>query len=184
MGVAEPDLLAIAKVFELITNNLKVGIAMDQAEQRLDTRLQLYRLEKRPTSTLGDCMFDAISDQLLLHKGITTSAKAVRGAIVQWLRNNAGVHFGGAPLHALLDPGEEWDTYCTTMSNITWGDLICLVAATHLYNTQIVLWSSFPGDQFVSYLSEEEKPHSFLLGYLDDWHYISLGRIGGIVITT
>lgn len=151
---------------------------MDNAEQRLDEQLKTYGLERRATSNLGDCMFDVISDQLMLHKRITTSAKAVQEAVVNWLRANANMSINGATLRFVVDAAEGWDTYCTRISGeFIWGDFPCLVAATHVYNVQIMIWSSFSGDTFITNISEADKPHTLLIRYLDNMHYISLGRL-------
>jgi hypothetical protein len=69
----------------------------------------------------------------------------------------------------------DWDEYLQIMEEDAWGDHLTLMALAELYQIQILVVTSLPGDNFVVDIRPEETQplRTICLGHLFEMHYFS-----------
>jgi hypothetical protein len=121
-----------------------------QHKTRLRSRMELYNLTERKIAADGACMFRSISDQLF---GTPIKHLEVRNVCVDWLQQNRSYSiFDNSDSSSQLwqfaacENEAGWDAYCQSLrKSDTWGDHLCLIAATEVYHMQITILSSVEG---------------------------------------
>jgi hypothetical protein len=121
-----------------------------QQRNRLKSRIELYNLTEKKIAADGACMFRSISDQLF---GTPIKHLEVRSVCVDWLQQNRSYSIfsnndSSSQLwqFAACENEAGWDAYCQSLrKSDTWGDHLCLIAATEVYHMQISILSSVEG---------------------------------------
>ncbi|XP_078616534.1 uncharacterized protein LOC144884871 [Branchiostoma floridae x Branchiostoma japonicum] len=127
----------------------------------------------------GNCMFHAVSDQVLRTEGRNITHLQLREQAVSYLRMNPrNAH--GDHLSDFLS-NQTWMEYLETMSRDgTWGDHVVLQAMADMLGRDVFIVSSVEApENFVTVLQPqpEAKPetaHPLLLGHYAENHYTSL----------
>lgn len=124
----------------------------------------------------GNCMFFALSEQLLSVKGIRISQTELRKTLVRFLRENPNLR-DETPLFNFVSGHSSWADYLQSMSKDgTWGDHLVLLAAANCYQTPILVISSLGHEIAIN----PEHPvatlnsNPLLLGHVHEQHYVGL----------
>ena len=145
----------------------------------LDFNIAIAGLQYREPRTPGDgnCLFHAIADQLRIHNIRDISHQDLRRQVVNHLQQNPHTP-DGTHLSSFVED-LTWDEYIQHMSTDTyWGDNLVLMTVAELYQADIFIVSSLPGNSLRQVspslqLTSRNNP-GFLLGHLAECHYFSL----------
>jgi len=110
----------------------------------------------------GNCQFAAVSHQLF---GTPTFHLDLRASAVNWLIDNNLQQFVG---------DQSWDEYIYGMSMLEWGDNITLQAMAEVNCVEIIVISSYSGDEYISIITPTVFKKQIQLAYHMDFHYDSL----------
>ncbi|XP_066297267.1 malignant fibrous histiocytoma-amplified sequence 1 homolog [Branchiostoma lanceolatum] len=126
----------------------------------------------------GNCMFHAVSDQVLRTEGTNISHLQLREQAVDHLRRNP-CNSRGEHLSDFI-PNQSWEEYLDTMSRDgTWGDHVVLQAMADMLGHDVTIVSSVEADNYVTVLHPQSgfpprAARSLLLGHYAENHYASL----------
>ncbi|XP_019614119.1 PREDICTED: malignant fibrous histiocytoma-amplified sequence 1 homolog [Branchiostoma belcheri] len=126
----------------------------------------------------GNCMFHAMSDQVLRTEGKHKGHLQLREEAVRHLRRNPhnahGDHFRN------FISNQSWEVYLENMSRDgTWGDHVILQAMADMLVRDVIIVSSVEADNYVTTLrpqtgSPPRAARPLLLGHYAENHYASL----------
>ncbi|XP_078615344.1 uncharacterized protein LOC144884161 [Branchiostoma floridae x Branchiostoma japonicum] len=124
----------------------------------------------------GNCMFHAVSDQVLRTEGKHMDHLQLRQQAVDHLRRNPRNAHGDHLSNYI--PNQAWEEYLETMSRDgTWGDHVVLQAMADMLGRDVIIVSSVEADNYVTVLhpqSQASPRSSLLLGHYAENHYESL----------
>ncbi|CAH1239392.1 SHOC2 [Branchiostoma lanceolatum] len=126
----------------------------------------------------GNCMFHAVSDQVLRTEGRQISHLQLREQAVDHLRRNPR-NARGDHLSDFIS-NQSWDEYLETMSRDgTWGDHVVLQAMADMLARDVIIVSSVEADNYVTTLHPQSQvppraARPLLLGHYAENHYASL----------
>ncbi|KAI8496272.1 hypothetical protein Bbelb_261130 [Branchiostoma belcheri] len=169
------------EILRHLLTELLSDAARTSAYQRLVRHVRQSGLKFRPDEKVpkdGNCMFHAISDQLLYIDGHVITHVQLRQGIVNYLRSNPSNDCGDHMRMYVAD--QDWDAYLASMSREgTWGDHIVLQAMATMLGRDIRIISSVESDNYEIVLSPRlahlTRP-PLLLGHLAENHYYSLAE--------
>jgi len=146
-----------------------------QAKKRLEERMRLYGVETRKeVPGDGNCQMHSLCDQLT---GTFKYAKFIRREIVSWLRAHGDLLLAnGARLKEFVHD-KTFEQFCNDMARDgTWGDHLSLIAATELFNINLIIISSVPGDNFIIEIVPElsKARRIVMLSHYAEYHYGSI----------
>ncbi|XP_078617090.1 uncharacterized protein LOC144885181 [Branchiostoma floridae x Branchiostoma japonicum] len=127
----------------------------------------------------GNCMFHAVSDQVLRTEGRHIDHLQLRQQAVDHLRRNPR-NARGDHLSDFLS-NQTWEEYLETMSRDgTWGDHVVLQAMADMLVRDVIIVSSVEADNYVTVLHPQRQASqsSLLLGHYAENHYASLDGSG------
>ncbi|XP_035697810.1 uncharacterized protein LOC118430883 [Branchiostoma floridae] len=126
----------------------------------------------------GNCMFHAVSDQVLRTEGRNITHLQLREQAVTHLRRNPRNAHGDHLSNFILN--QTWEEYLETMSRDgTWGDHVVLQAMAGMLGRDVIIVSSVEADNYVTVLQPQsganpETARPLLLGHYAENHYASL----------
>ncbi|XP_072043457.1 uncharacterized protein [Amphiura filiformis] len=132
----------------------------------------------------GNCLFNAVSDQLDLLNLPHQSPSDLRQSVVEFLRRNPSIQAQDGTINfKAIQP--DWETYCTSMARDgVWADHIVITATAHLLQRDILIVTSSPqgadnDDPSIRISgSTDGSEQPLLLGHVWELHYQSLRKIG------
>ena len=174
------NLNELKKIFSDLARNIKILMKSNKTtnHENLDSNVANAGLRYREPRTPGDgnCLFHALSDQLQLHAHLDITYQELRAQIVNYLREHRHTRNGTAMSEWIAN--QDWDLYLTELSNDgVWGDEIVLIAVSNMFNVEISIISSIPGDMIHILTPTDINPQNIptlLLGHLHELHYYSL----------
>ncbi|XP_019643352.1 PREDICTED: uncharacterized protein LOC109484505 isoform X1 [Branchiostoma belcheri] len=126
----------------------------------------------------GNCLFHAVSDQLVRTGSQSTSHSQLRQDVVSYLRQHP---YNGQGDHLCkFVPDKDWEDYLQEMSqNGVWGDHIVLQAFASMLDRDIRIVSSIDADNYTTILTpmgnqQDTTGPPLLLGHYAENHYASL----------
>ncbi|XP_066297271.1 malignant fibrous histiocytoma-amplified sequence 1 homolog [Branchiostoma lanceolatum] len=126
----------------------------------------------------GNCMFHAVSDQILHTEGRHITHLQLREQAVGHLRRNPR-NARGDHLSDFIS-NQTWEEYLETMSRDgTWGDHVVLQAMADMLARDVIIVSSVEADNYVTILHPQSgfpprAARPLLLGHYAENHYASL----------
>ncbi|XP_062598245.1 uncharacterized protein LOC134259663, partial [Saccostrea cucullata] len=126
----------------------------------------------------GDCLFHAISDQLLINGCPGHTEKSLRQITTQRLRKKSLGDDGTHPSSFLS--GESWEEYLSRMESPgEWGDHITLQTLADVFTLKIIVFNVYQDDirrtEVEAESNEQIKTRlTIYLGHLGEFHYLSL----------
>ena len=108
---------------------------------------------------------------LLLHNAHRDAE--IRQNIVGWLRQNPDFSFGdGSHRISNFLAERTIDQFCSEMEHDrTWGDHLTLIAASQHYQKSIRIFSSIPGDEYITHIRYDDTEPPLLLLHWAERHY-------------
>ncbi|XP_022809187.1 uncharacterized protein LOC111346088 isoform X5 [Stylophora pistillata] len=136
-----------------------------------------FRISNNPGS--GNCMFQALSEQLETVNGIKILHGQLRRSLVQYLEENPKLP-DGTDLSHFVHGHETWVDYLTCMKQDgAWGDHLILCAAANCFKTCIHVVSSLHNDVVIRPHCHVDESKPLVLGHIHEVHYVSLQPIQG-----
>lgn len=131
----------------------------------LQERVQLYGLKEIKVKGDGNCQFRALAHQL---RGSEADHRIVRELVVDQLRVFGELYREYVP--------DDYNEYCAVMAKDgEWGDHVTLKAVADVYNTRIVVLTSYEGAVFTEIEPRhEERKRPVLLSFWAEVHYNAL----------
>ncbi|CAH1271855.1 MFHAS1 [Branchiostoma lanceolatum] len=146
---------------------------------RLTAHLMESGLTLRPDVPKdGNCLFHAVSDQLVRTGSQAISHSHLRRDVVGYLRQHPN-NEQGDHLRAFV-PNEDWEGYLQQMSRDgVWGDHVVLQALASMLGRDIRIVSSIDAENYTTILSpmgnqQDTTGQPLLLGHYAENHYTSL----------
>ena len=172
----------LPEVFKWMAGDTQTLNASESPKCRLDKEVSNAGLSYRqpPTPKDGNCLFHAISDQLIRLGMAPQSPAALRSSMVEYLRNNPttpdAYHFRDFVNHG------AWEMYLRRMAmDGEWGDWIALWGLINMLNIPVAIVSSL-GEEGLNIIypagcegKDDLRPGGMaLLGHEAELHYHSL----------
>ncbi|XP_062578053.1 uncharacterized protein LOC134239939 [Saccostrea cucullata] len=126
----------------------------------------------------GDCLFNAIADQLLINGCPGHTKESLRQIATQHLRKKSRED-DGTHLSSFLF-GETWEEYLSRMERPgQWGDHITLQTLADVFTLKIIVFNVYQDDirrtEVEAESNEDIKTRlTIYLGHLGEFHYLSL----------
>ncbi|XP_078687488.1 uncharacterized protein LOC144919781 [Branchiostoma floridae x Branchiostoma belcheri] len=159
---------------------MSIDIQPGDEGNRLAAHLMESGLTLRPDVPRdGNCLFHAVSDQLVRTGNQRISHSQLRQDVVTYLRQHP---YNGQGDHLCkFVPDKDWEDYLQEMSqNGVWGDHIVLQAFASMLGRDIRIVSSIDADNYTTILTpmgnqqDTTGPPPLLLGLYAENHYASL----------
>ncbi|XP_078605300.1 uncharacterized protein LOC144878523 [Branchiostoma floridae x Branchiostoma japonicum] len=167
------------------------SMALDMQPQGEGNRLAIHLMESglklRPDVPKdGNCLFYAVSDQLVRTGSTVISHSQLRQDVVGYLSKHPHNEHGDH-LRAFV-PNEDWEDYLQQMSRDgVWGDHIVLQAMASMLGRDIRIVSSIDAENYTTILSPMGNQQvttgpPLLLGHYAENHYASLDVCQGSAV--
>jgi len=161
---------------------------IEENKQRLHHNLATWGFEERPVPGDNNCQFHAIADQLNQLGLNSWNALSVRVRICEWLHESGAKEMddgsvGGATTLQDAVGVANWENYVAEMClhDETWGDEASLLAASVLWEAEVIVISSISDDieKSVRVITPPEhwkvkQRKRLYVGHYHEYHYTSV----------
>ena len=160
----------ISAFFESIASFQRSNaISASARDHMIRNALQYDLVPVGDTPKDGNCMFHAVAESIRAIDGIQITHDKVRAEVINYLRNN---RFTRNEMDlADFVPNLSWSDYLDSL-NYEWGDHICLMAISQIYNVGIgVVSSNTPEIRFLETDEVDGSNRMIYLGHEFEFHY-------------